>query len=71
MKYFVMRNNIISRFNLIIDEIQPSFSRHLVLNVIKFFRSIVALKDEFYNRHIIKMELFKSLISFLESQVDR
>lgn len=39
-------------------------SRHtfLVLGALRFLRKIVALKDEFYNRHIVKGNLFKPVV---------
>uniref|UniRef100_A0AAG5CUM4 Serine/threonine-protein phosphatase 4 regulatory subunit 3-like central domain-containing protein n=1 Tax=Anopheles atroparvus TaxID=41427 RepID=A0AAG5CUM4_ANOAO len=39
-------------------------SRHtfLVLGALRFLRKIVALKDEFYNRHIVKGNLFEPVV---------
>ncbi|OTF81076.1 serine/threonine-protein phosphatase 4 regulatory subunit 3-like [Euroglyphus maynei] len=46
-------------------------SRHtfLVLTVIRFMRKLVALKDEFYNRHIVTLNQFQPIIdAFLSNR---
>lgn len=48
-------------------------SRHTFLKLcaLRFMRKIIALKDEFYNRYIIKGNLFCPVIDALVSNYDR
>lgn len=40
----------------------------IIIAVVRFFRAFVGMKDEFYNRHIIKHELFGPLLKvFIEN----
>merc|ERR1711991_723866 len=61
MKYFVMRNNVIGRvFSLL------GTGRHqLYLGAIKFLRAILYTKDEFYYRHIQKIDLMRLMFEAL------
>lgn len=64
MKYFVMRNNAIARVNRVFTTTDHLSNRYLILGGIKFLRAIVAVKDEFYYRHIVKFDLFKPMFTF-------
>ena len=61
MKYFVIRNGAI---NLILRLMKSS--RLLQLSAIKFLRSIIASKDEFYNRHVVKQDLLLPILDLLK-----
>jgi hypothetical protein len=67
MKYFVMRNNAIP---LVLRLMRSTRHRHLHLSAIKFVRTIVAAKDEFYYRHLIKQDLLRSILEVLKSGRD-
>jgi len=62
MKYYVMRNNIIPKLFAIFD----LKLRQVTLGPIKFIRMLLAVKDDFYNRHIVKFDLFKPIFKLLE-----
>mmetsp|Transcript_3864 Transcript_3864/g.6025 ORF Transcript_3864/g.6025 Transcript_3864/m.6025 type:complete len:1008 (-) Transcript_3864:216-3239(-) len=55
MKYFVMRNSAISR---VLRLLQSSY-KHLHICALKFTRAVIAIKDEFYHRHIVKFDILK------------
>nr|XP_006812197.1 PREDICTED: serine/threonine-protein phosphatase 4 regulatory subunit 3A isoform X4 [Saccoglossus kowalevskii] len=48
-------------------------SRHtfLVLSVVRFVRRIIGMKDEFYNRYIIKGQLFLPVVNAFQANGDR
>ena len=43
-------------------KLDPIFIYSLILGALRFMRKIIALKDEFYNRYIIKGNLFAPVI---------
>lgn len=61
MRYFIMRNGILSRCLRILESPQ----RHFYLGVIKLFRTIVSGNDEFYVRHIVKFNILGPLLDIL------
>ena len=63
MKYFIMRNNVISRALRVLR----APHRHLHVSAIKFLRAILATKDEFYHRHIVKLDLLKVRLARLDT----
>ena len=50
IKYFILRNNILFK----VLKLASSREKCLVLAALRFFRTCIGLKDEFYNRYIIK-----------------
>jgi hypothetical protein len=64
IKNFLLRQNVVENVvNLATIRDKP-----LTLAVIRFFRAFVGMKDDFYNRHIIKHELFGPILSvFLQN----
>ena len=66
MKYFVMRNGAIS----LILRLMKSTRRYLQLSAIKFLRTIVASKDEFYFRHLVKLDLLSPIVDILKQGKD-
>eukprot|EP01039_Chlorochromonas_danica_P004708 gene4708-5156_t len=64
-KYFLIRSNYINRL------VSKTFSnlkyRHLHLYAVKFLRAIIGLKDEFYFRHIEKLDVFRPVLTLLKS----
>jgi len=61
IKYFILRHNIVQKaLGLITPKAKAS---HLTMAVIRFVRACVGLKDEFYNRHMVKNNLFEPVIA--------
>jgi len=58
IKYFLLGNNITGRILTLLKSKQ----RHLILAAIRFFRAFVGMKDDFYNRHLTKRNLFDPII---------
>lgn len=61
MKFYVIRARVLShvlKFLRPESKAGPSGERCVKLAALKFLRSILAVKDEFYNRHIIQHNLF-------------
>jgi len=57
-KYFLLGNNITGKvLNLL-----KSKQKHLLLAAIRFFRAFIGMKDDFYNRHLTKRNLFDPVI---------
>eukprot|EP01114_Cavostelium_apophysatum_P014702 TRINITY_DN3876_c0_g1_i1.p1 TRINITY_DN3876_c0_g1~~TRINITY_DN3876_c0_g1_i1.p1 ORF type:complete len:583 (-),score=133.84 TRINITY_DN3876_c0_g1_i1:567-2315(-) len=57
-KYFLLGNSIPSK----ILKLLSSNQKHVQLGAIRFFRAFVNLKDDFFNRHITKNNLFEPII---------
>jgi protein phosphatase-4 regulatory subunit 3 len=55
---YIIERNLLGRVLVLMT----SFHRHLTLAALRFCRRIVGLKDEFYNRYIIKHNLFSPII---------
>lgn len=64
MKYFVMRNAVLSRVLSCLDH----HYRVVSVEVIRFVRTILGLKDDFYYRHIVKGDLLKQMFQALEGK---
>lgn len=67
IKYFVLNKDIISK----VLRLLHSRDKHLVLSAIRFARTCVGLKDDFYNRHIVKLNLFSSIFDIFVSNGPR
>jgi protein phosphatase-4 regulatory subunit 3 len=48
-----------------------NFGAGLISGALRFMRKIVGLKEEFYNRYIIKGNLFKPVVSLILRNGDR
>lgn len=59
MKYYVLRNNVVEK----VLRLTRWRERYLVVAAIRFLRACVALKDEFYYRHLVKMNLFEPVVN--------
>ncbi|ORX94442.1 DUF625-domain-containing protein [Basidiobolus meristosporus CBS 931.73] len=60
-KYFILSSNIFLK----IITLFRSREKHLKLGVLRFFRTCIGLRDEFYNRFIVKHDLFKPVVDLL------
>lgn len=67
IKNYIISKDLLRRVLVLLS------SRHsfLVLCALRFMRKIVGLKEEFYNRYIIKGNLFKPIINLLLRNGDR
>ena len=63
MKYFILRNNVIGRVSKLLLCENKTFH----LGAIRMLRTIIAAKDEFYYRHIVKFDLMKPVITTFQS----
>jgi len=61
IKYFILRHNIVQKALGLVDP--HGKANHLMMAVIRFVRACVGLKDEFYNRHMVKNNLFEPVIA--------
>ena len=66
IKYFVMRNLVLSRVLSCLSH------KHRVVQVdiLRLVKSVVALKDDFYHRHIVKHDLLRPLFSQIDCSKD-
>ncbi|KAL3683370.1 hypothetical protein R1sor_001392 [Riccia sorocarpa] len=58
IKYYVMRNNVVEK----ILRLTRRKEKYLVVAAVRFLRTCIALKDEFYNRYLVKNNLFQPVI---------
>jgi protein phosphatase-4 regulatory subunit 3 len=58
IKHYIFRHNIVSKILLLLKQKH----KYLVLGAIRFLRACVGLKDDFYNRYIIKNHLFEPVM---------
>mmetsp|Transcript_8812 Transcript_8812/g.14470 ORF Transcript_8812/g.14470 Transcript_8812/m.14470 type:complete len:883 (+) Transcript_8812:92-2740(+) len=67
IKYFILRNNIVHK----VLKLLKHREKYLVLVAIRFFRVCVGIKDEFYNRYIIKNALFNGIFDVFVANGNR
>ncbi|CAM9573461.1 unnamed protein product, partial [Laminaria digitata] len=67
MKYFVLRNNVVSR----VLRLLSCKDRYLQLAAIRFLRSCVGIKDEFYNRYLVKNNLLAPVFALFRENRGR
>lgn len=60
-KYFILSTDISTKNALLLK----SPAQHVRLAALKFFRSCISLKDEFYNRYLIKHNLLEPIVDLL------
>ncbi|ORY03121.1 DUF625-domain-containing protein [Basidiobolus meristosporus CBS 931.73] len=60
-KYFVLSTNIGSKFVTLFK----SRDKHLKLAALRFIRTCVGMRDEFYNKHLIQYNLFAPVVNTL------
>jgi len=59
IKFFILGNHIASKVAKLLSSTQP---KHVSLAALRFFRALVAAKDDWYNRYIIKWKLFDPIV---------
>lgn len=57
-KYFLLGHNVTAAVLRLLSHSDTS----VVLAAVRFLRAVVGVKDEFYNRHVVKQNLFEPLI---------
>mmetsp|Transcript_41571 Transcript_41571/g.69143 ORF Transcript_41571/g.69143 Transcript_41571/m.69143 type:complete len:821 (-) Transcript_41571:191-2653(-) len=67
IKYFILRNNVLQK----VLRFATQRDKCLVLAAMRFFRTCIGLKDEFYNRYIIKNRCFDPVVSQLRANCTR
>merc|ERR1712195_471113 len=77
IKYFILRHNIVQKaLHLVFTQRKGHVNRHVVnnqltLTVMRFVRACVGLKDEFYNRHLVKNNLFDPIMKAFQANGNR
>lgn len=79
IKYFILRHNIVQKaLQLVLKKGGSSSSQYhrvagnfLTLTVMRFVRACVGLKDEFYNRHLVKNNLFEPIMVAFQNNGNR
>lgn len=76
IKYFILRHNIVQKaLQLVLKKGSRGHHRvtnnHLTLTVMRFVRACVGLKDEFYNRHLVKNNLFELIMQAFQENGTR
>eukprot|EP00897_Mesotaenium_endlicherianum_P000812 jgi/Mesen1/10731/ME000090S10192 len=59
IKYYVLRNNVVEK----VLRLTRRREKHLVVAAVRFLRTCVGLKDEFYYRYLVKNSLFEPVIA--------
>jgi protein phosphatase-4 regulatory subunit 3 len=67
IKYYVLRNNIVEK----VLNLMQRREKYLVVAAVRFLRACVGLKDEFYNRYIIKNNLFAPVMKVFVANGDK
>jgi len=65
---YLLGNNIIAK---ILKLVKYREKKHLLLSIIRFMRSIVGIKDDYYHRHIIKNNLMEPLIGVFKDNLQK
>ena len=58
IKYFILRNNVLVKVLKLVSQ----RDKCLVLAALRFFRACIGLRDEFYNRYVVKNKCFESVM---------
>lgn len=66
IKYYVLRNNVVEK----VLNLMQRREKYLVVASVRFLRACVGLKDEFYNRYIIKNNLFAPVMKVFMANGD-
>ncbi|KYQ89817.1 EVH1 domain-containing protein [Tieghemostelium lacteum] len=65
IKNFIIQENISKK----ILRLSDSTEKYLVLGSIRYFRSLVSMKDDIYNKHIIAENLFDVVVEILKQNI--
>jgi len=68
IKYFILRNNVVQKVVLLLHCRQ----KHIRLSAVRFVRACINMKDEFYNRYLVKNDLLSPVFqAFNRNGVNR
>eukprot|EP00602_Paraphysomonas_sp_CaronLab_P011172 CAMPEP_0185039940 /NCGR_PEP_ID=MMETSP1103-20130426/37396_1 /TAXON_ID=36769 /ORGANISM="Paraphysomonas bandaiensis, Strain Caron Lab Isolate" /LENGTH=924 /DNA_ID=CAMNT_0027579029 /DNA_START=1 /DNA_END=2775 /DNA_ORIENTATION=+ len=67
MKCFISRNSALSR----VLRLLQSRYKHMHVFALKFARAVIAIKDEFYYKHIVKFDILKPVFKLFSSIFSR
>jgi len=60
-KFFILKSTITEKICLLLK----SNEKYIRLSALRYFRACISMKDEFYNKHLIKNSVFKPIIQML------
>ena len=67
IKYYMLRNHVLQSVLQLTDRKE----KYVVVSAVRFLRSCVNLKDEFYNRYLIKSNAFEPVMKVFKENGDR
>mmetsp|Transcript_7995 Transcript_7995/g.29557 ORF Transcript_7995/g.29557 Transcript_7995/m.29557 type:complete len:842 (-) Transcript_7995:210-2735(-) len=67
IKYYILRNNVVEKVLRLTTRKEASLN----LGAIRFFRTCLGVKDDFYNRYIMKHNLFEPILNLFISNGQR
>ena len=67
IKYYMLRNHVLQSVLQLMDRKE----KYVVVSAVRFLRSCVNLKDEFYNRYLIKSNAFEPVMKVFKENGDR
>jgi len=67
IKYYILRNHVLQH----VLNLTERKEKYVVVAAIRFLRACVQLKDEFYNRYLIKINAFSPVIKVFKLNGDR
>ena len=67
IKYYILRNHVLQH----VLQLTERKEKYVVVSAIRFLRACVHLKDEFYNRYLIKINAFAPVMKVFKVNGDR
>lgn len=67
IKYYILRNHVLQH----VLQLTERKEKYVVVSAIRFLRACVHLKDEFYNRYLIKINAFAPVMKVFKTNGDR
>lgn len=67
IKYYMLRNHMLQH----VLQLTERREKYVVVSAVRFLRACVSLKDEFYNRYLIKSNAFEPVMRVFKSNGDR
>jgi len=67
IKYYMLRHDVLQKVLVLLE--QPD--KHLILAALRFLRQCIGVNEVFYNRMIVKKDLFSGVINLLKQHLHR
>jgi len=67
IKYYILRHNIAAK----VIKVLHCRRKHVRLSAVRFLRACVSMKDEFYNKYLVKNDLLRPVFKTLRDNGDR